>query len=108
LEPKYRDQTTCGRRREFLRPEFQVYCTEKVVLYPPKSGKLKIEPLTLSEDVQLPQTVRDMFGRMVLTETTKKVSAKTINVKPLPEAGKPEDFRVRWVLILKLLHLKRL
>jgi hypothetical protein len=50
-----------------------------------------------------------MFGRMVLTETTKKVSAgaKTINVKPLPEAGKPEDFSVG-SLILKLLHLKRL
>jgi hypothetical protein len=45
-------------------------------------------------DVQLPTNRRDMFGRMVLTETTKKVSAgaKTINVKPLPEAGKPEDF----------------
>jgi hypothetical protein len=64
------------------------------VLYPQKSGKLKIEPLTLSVDVQLPTNRRDMFGRMVLTETTKKVSAgaKTINVKPLPEAGKPEDF----------------
>jgi hypothetical protein len=60
-------------------------------------GKLKIEPLTLSVDVQLPTNRGDMFGRMVLTETTKKVSAgaKTINVKPLPEAGKPEDFRVR-------------
>jgi hypothetical protein len=78
----------------FKGQNFRFIVLKKVVLYPQKSGKLKIEPLTLSVDVQLPTNRRDMFGRMVLTETTKKVSAgaKTINVKPLPEAGKPEDF----------------
>lgn len=78
----------------FKGQNFRFIVLKKVVLYPQKSGKLKIEPLTLSVDVQLPTNRRDMFGRMVLAETTKKVSAgaKTINVKPLPEAGKPEDF----------------
>ncbi|MFV8356685.1 BatD family protein [Flavobacterium sp. XS1P32] len=78
----------------FKGQNFRFIVLKKVVLYPQKSGKLKIEPLTLSVDVQLPTNRRDMFGRMVLTETTKKVSAgaKTINVKPLPEVGKPEDF----------------
>jgi hypothetical protein len=35
-----------------------------------------------------------MFGRMVPPKQQRRVSAgaKTINVKPLPEAGKPEDF----------------
>ncbi|MFV8331702.1 BatD family protein [Flavobacterium sp. GSP14] len=78
----------------FKGQNFRFIILKKVVLYPQKSGKLKIEPLTLSVDVQLPTNRRDMFGRMVLAETTKKVSAgaKTINVKPLPEVGKPEDF----------------
>ena len=78
----------------FKGQNFRFIVLKKVVLYPQKSGRLKIEPLSLSVDVQLPTNRRDMFGRMMLTETTKRVSAgaKTINVKPLPEAGKPEDF----------------
>lgn len=66
----------------------------KTVLYPQKSGKLVIEPLSLDIDVQLPTNRRTVFGQMVLQEGNKRVSAgsKTINVKALPEAGKPEDF----------------
>ncbi|MGO4905505.1 BatD family protein [Flavobacterium sp. W20_MBD1_R3] len=78
----------------FKGQNYRYIVLKKAVLYPQKSGKLKIEPLSLAVDVQLPTNQRDMFGRMVLTETTKRVSAgaKTITVKPLPEAGKPEDF----------------
>lgn len=78
----------------FKGQNFRFIVLKKVVLYPQKSGRLKIEPLSLSVDVQLPTNRRDMFGRMMLTETTKRVSAgaKTINVKPLPEEGKPDDF----------------
>ena len=78
----------------FKGQNYRFVVLKKVVLYPQKSGKLKIEPLSLDIDVQLPSNRRDMFGRMVLTETSKRVSAgsKTINVKPLPEAGKPENF----------------
>ena len=78
----------------FKGQNFRFIVLKKVVLYPQKSGRLKIEPLSLSVDVELPTNRRDMFGRMMLTETTKRVSAgaKTINVKPLPEAGKPDDF----------------
>ena len=78
----------------FKGQNFRYIVLKKVILYPQKSGRLKIEPLSLAVDVQLPTNRRDMFGRMLLTETTKKVSAgaKTINVKPLPEAGKPDDF----------------
>jgi hypothetical protein len=78
----------------FKGQNFRFIVLKKVVLYPQKSGRLKIEPLSLSVDVQLPTNRRDMFGRMMLTETTKRVSAgsKTITVKPLPEAGKPDDF----------------
>ncbi|WP_426095261.1 BatD family protein [Flavobacterium sp. DSR2-3-3] len=78
----------------FKGQNFRFIVLKKVVLYPQKSGRLKIEPLSLSVDVQLPTNRRDMFGRMMLTETTKRVSAgaKIINVKPLPESGKPDDF----------------
>lgn len=66
----------------------------KTVLYPQKSGKLEIEPLSLDIDVQLPTNRRNVFGQVQIVNDNKRVSAgsKTITVKPLPEAGKPEDF----------------
>ena len=78
----------------FKGQNYRYIVLKKVVLYPQKSGKLKIDPLSLTVDVELPTNRRDMFGRMLLTETTKRVSAgaKTITVKPLPEAGKPDNF----------------
>ena len=67
---------------------------KKTILYPQKSGRLTIEPLSLDIGVQLPTNRRDMFGQMIITEDNKVVSAgaKTINVRPLPEANKPEGF----------------
>lgn len=67
---------------------------KKVVLYPQKSGKLVIEPLSLDLDLELPTNRRDMFGRIAYTNANKRVSAgaKTIAVKALPDAGKPADF----------------
>lgn len=66
----------------------------KTVLYPQKSGKLEIEPLSLDIDVQVPTNRRNFFGQVQVVEDNKRVSAgsKTITVKPLPEAGKPLDF----------------
>lgn len=66
----------------------------KTVLYPQKSGKLEIEPLTLDVEVEVPSGEYDFFGRPIMTMGHKKVSAgsKVISVKPLPEAGKPENF----------------
>jgi hypothetical protein len=78
----------------FKGQNYRYVVLKKVVLYPQKSGKLDIEPLSMDIDVQLPSNRRDVFGRMVLTEDNKRVSAgaKTITVKALPEKGKPEDF----------------
>lgn len=71
-----------------------VVILKKAVLYPQKSGKLEIEPLTMDIDVQLPTNRRDFFGRPHIVEDNKRISAgaKVINVKPLPERGKPADF----------------
>ena len=67
---------------------------KKVILYPQKSGKLKLEPLALDVDVQLPSGRRDFFGRVMIVEDLQRVSAgdRVINVKQLPEIGKPDDF----------------
>jgi len=72
----------------------RVVVLKKVVLYPQKSGKLEIEPLSMDLDLQLPTNRRDFFGRVQIVEDNKRVSAgsKVINVRPLPEKGKPADF----------------
>ena len=74
--------------------KYRFVTLRKTVLYPQKSGKLVIEPLSLDVDVQLPSNRRNIFGQVLLVEDHKRVSAgaKTISVKALPEAGKPADF----------------
>lgn len=78
----------------FKGERYRYIVLKKAVLYPQKSGKLTIEPLALDIDVQLPSNRRDVFGRPLITEESKRVSAgaKTITVKALPEAGKPDNF----------------
>ena len=78
----------------FKGEKYRYVVLRKTVLYPQKTGKLTIEPLSLDIDVQLPTNRRNMFGQVILTEGNKRVSAgaKNIIVKALPEAGKPEDF----------------
>ena len=67
---------------------------KRVVLYPQKSGKLLIEPLSLEVTVDVPTNKRDFFGGRIYSQTTKTVSAgnRIIDVKPLPEKGKPVNF----------------
>jgi oxygen tolerance protein BatD len=67
---------------------------KRVVLYPQKSGKLEIEPLSLDVTVEVPTNKRDFFGGRIYTQTNKTVSAgrRTINVKNLPSVGKPSNF----------------
>lgn len=74
--------------------EYNYVVYRKAVLYPQKTGKLDLEPLTLDVTVQVPTNRRDIFGSRLMTRTNKRVSAgsRSINVKPLPETGKPVDF----------------
>ncbi|HET8753501.1 MAG TPA: BatD family protein [Salinimicrobium sp.] len=66
----------------------------KTILYPQKTGELNIEPLTLSVAVEVPTQRRSIFGQRIFTTVDKTVAAgnKTINVKPLPQNGKPAGF----------------
>lgn len=74
--------------------EYRYVVLRKTVLYPQKSGKLEIEPLSLDVTVDVPTNKRDFFGGRLMSQVHRTISAgsKTINVKPLPEAGKPLDF----------------
>ncbi len=67
---------------------------KRVVLYPQKTGKLEIEPLSLEVYVDVPTNRRDFFGGKIYTQASKTVSAgrRSLNVKALPEAGKPANF----------------
>lgn len=74
--------------------DYRYVIYKKVVLYPQKTGKLDLEPLTLDVSIRVPTNRRDIFGSRLMTRVNRKISAgsKTINVKPLPEQGKPVDF----------------
>ena len=74
--------------------DYRFVVLRKTVLYPQKSGKLEIEPLSLDISVEVPTNRRDIFGGRLMTQVQKRVSAgsKSIQVKALPEEGKPADF----------------
>ncbi|KAA2219430.1 BatD family protein [Maribacter flavus] len=67
---------------------------KRVVLYPQKTGKLEIEPLSLDVTVDVPTSRRDFFGGRIYSQTNKTVSAgnRVINVKSLPTANQPANF----------------
>ncbi len=64
------------------------------VLYPQKTGKLDIEPLTLDIPIDVQGNRRDIFGRRLMERVNRTISAgnRTIDVKPLPLEGKPDGF----------------
>ena len=66
----------------------------KAVLYPQKTGKLVLPPLTLNLSLNVPSNRRDLFGRRILTQAQKTITSgkNSIRVKSLPEKNKPENF----------------
>lgn len=101
-KPKYKDFWSQNIDIKQLKVEEGTYKGEKVrsvvlkkaVLYPQKSGKLAIEPLSMDIDLEIPTHRRNFFGQYLTTQSSKRVSAgaKVINVKALPEKGRPDDF----------------
>lgn len=79
---------------EYQGEPYRYVILRRTVLYPQKTGKLNIEPLSLSISVAVPTNRRDIFGRFLTQNANITVAAKnrTVNVKPLPEQGKPDDF----------------
>tara|TARA_B100000768_G_C11269903_1_gene372914 strand:- start:390 stop:2162 length:1773 start_codon:yes stop_codon:yes gene_type:complete len=66
---------------------------KKIVLYPQKSGRLNILPLSLDVSVDVPTNKRDFFGNRIYTQVPKTVTAgkREINVSDLPDNA-PENF----------------
>lgn len=81
-------------RGKYNGQDYRFVVLKKTILYPQKSGRLTIEPLSLEIAMEVPTGRRDFFGRPEMREESKVVSAgkKFINAKPLPEKGRPADF----------------
>ena len=67
---------------------------KKALLIPTKSGKLSIEPMKMDILIGVPTGRGDFFGNPITRNIQKAFSSpqKTISVKELPLAGKPENF----------------
>lgn len=74
--------------------DYRYVILRRTVLYPQKIGKLEIEPLVLDVPIDVMSNRRDIFGRRMMTHVNQTISAgnRIINVKPLPEKGKPDNF----------------
>lgn len=81
-------------KTEYKGRNYRYLVIKKAVLYPQKSGKLEIEPLSIDLTVEVPSSRRDFFGGRLMSQVHKTVSAgsKILHVKPLPEQGQPEGF----------------
>jgi BatD DUF11 like domain len=71
--------------------EYNVYVIRKAQLYPLQSGAIELEPTTLDNKITF---VKNENGNNTMFEENVSLTSKplTIQVKPLPEAGKPENF----------------
>lgn len=74
--------------------DYRYVILRTTVLYPQKTGKLDIEPLTLDVPIDVPGNRRDLFGRRLTTRVNKTISAgnRKIDVKPIPFDGRPDNF----------------
>ncbi|MCH7784099.1 MAG: protein BatD [Bacteroidetes bacterium] len=74
--------------------DYRYVILRRTVLYPQKTGKLNIEPLTLDVPIDVMSNRRDIFGRRLMSHVNKTISAgnRIITVKPLPTIGRPDKF----------------
>ena len=74
--------------------DYRYVVLRKTVLYPQKTGKLEIEPLSLDITVDVPTNRRNIFGERLMTQAHKTITAgsRQIHVKALPEKNKPANF----------------
>ncbi len=79
---------------QFNGENYKYVILKKAILIPQSSGKLVIEPIEMSFSVGIPTGRGDFFGNMITRNInySTKSAAKNVNVKALPEEGKPIDF----------------
>jgi hypothetical protein len=81
--------------------QYRTAVFKKIALFPTQTGELTVEPLVLRTQVQVRAKRRDrfslfddpFFGLGARTETREiRSPSVTVQVKPLPERGRPADF----------------
>ena len=78
---------------------YSVAVLKQIILFPERFGKLKLDPLAMTfvvrQPVQSNDPIEQFFGGGSFKDVKIKIKSTpiTINVKPLPEAGKPENFQ---------------
>ena len=100
--PKYNDfwsqyidmKQLRAERGKYNGKDYSMVVLRKVILYPLESGAKTIEPFKIDLDAEVPTGRRDWFGEyeMRVIEKSLSTGTQTINVKPLPENGKPASF----------------
>lgn len=100
--PKYNDfwsqyidmKQLTAERGKYNGKDYSMVVLRKVILYPLEAGTKNIEPFKIDLDAEVPTGRRDWFGEyeMRVIEKSLSTGTQTINVKPLPEKGKPESF----------------
>jgi len=80
---------------KFKGEDYRYVILKKVVLYPQKTGKLKLEPYVINLNIDVPTSRYDIFGNRIVRKVQQSITSSTriVNVKPLPEEGKPTDFK---------------
>ena len=100
--PKYNDfwsqyidmKQLRAERGKYNGKDYSMVVLRKVILYPLEAGAKTIEPFKIDLDAEVPTGRRDWFGEyeMRMVEKSLSTGTQTINVKPLPEKGKPTGF----------------
>ncbi|UMB59456.1 BatD family protein [Lutibacter sp. A80] len=74
--------------------DYRYIVLKRAVLIPQRAGKLKIEPIKMDFSVGIPTGRGDFFGNMITKNINYATASaiRTVNVKQLPEEGKPLDF----------------
>ncbi len=72
--------------------DYRYVILRSTVLYPQKTGKLDIEPLTLSVPIDVPVGRRGFFNRSNRVNKTISAGNRSIQVKPLPLENRPDNF----------------
>lgn len=74
--------------------EYRYAVLHKALLIPTKSGKLTLDPMKMDIAVVVPTGQADFFGNRITRRVNKQYASvkKTIRVKEVPSANKPQDF----------------
>jgi len=97
-EVKDKTQNVQGAQEEYNGARYNVAVLKEVILFPERSGKLPLDALAMTIVARMPvpsnDPIEDFFGGSYKDIKYKiRSAAVNINVKPLPENGKPEGFK---------------